>query len=69
MSAAFRVYDIEAIHKAVKRQDVVPAIRRAFVDHWRGEVVSALPAQLLFENPPGDCHIKSGYFRGSKVLR
>ena len=44
------------------------ATAEAIIRHDRGEVVSPHPGQLLFQHPPGDCHIKYGYFREGPVF-
>lgn len=38
------------------------AVRDALIRHAQGQVVSPSPGQLLFSDPPGDCHIKYGRF-------
>ena len=56
------VFDLDQIRASLAREDVLVAVREAFVRHARGEVVSPVPGQLLFNDPPGDCHIKYGRF-------
>ena len=47
---------------------VIAAVRAAFIGHARGAYVVAPPGQLLFESPPGDCHIKYGYAKDGPVF-
>ena len=42
---------------------VIEAVRAALIEHAQGGVVSPPPGQLVFDHPPGDCHIKFGRFR------
>ena len=56
------VFDLDQIRASLVRDDILAAVREAFVRHARGEVVSPVPGQLLFNDPPGDCHIKYGRF-------
>lgn len=61
-------FDLEAIRPVVVEDDVIAAVRDAYLAQARSEVVSPLPGQLLFEDPPGDCHLKYGYLRGAPVF-
>ncbi len=47
---------------------VMAAVRAAFIGHARGEYIVAPPGQLLFDAPPGDCHIKYGYAKSGPVF-
>ena len=47
---------------------VMAAVSAAFIGHARGEYVVAPPGQLLFDAPPGDCHIKYGYAKSGPVF-
>jgi ornithine cyclodeaminase len=47
------------------RPRVIEAVRQALIAHTRGQVQSPMPGQLLFTDPPGDCHIKYGHAHGS----
>lgn len=61
-------FDLETIRPVVVERDVIAAVRDAYVTHARGEVVSPVPGQLLFDDPPGDCHLKYGYLRTAPVF-
>ncbi|GFR77281.1 threonine dehydratase [Elysia marginata] len=39
-------------------------MEKAFIDYSQGNSVVPPVAELLFENPPGDVHIKYGYIKG-----
>jgi ornithine cyclodeaminase len=57
----------DEIRSAVDRVDVVGLVERGFVAYSRGEVVVPPVGELLFEQPPGECHIKYGYIRGDDL--
>jgi ornithine cyclodeaminase/alanine dehydrogenase-like protein (mu-crystallin family) len=56
-----QVIKLEKIKKILESVDVLTAIEKAFVDYSQGKVRSAPVSELIFDNPPGDVHIKSGY--------
>ncbi len=43
--------------------DIIPAIEDGFVAYSNGRTVVPPVAELLFDNPPGDVHIKYGYIK------
>lgn len=47
---------------------VIEATKAGLVRHAQGGVISPIPGQLVFENPPGDCHIKFGRFRDAPIF-
>jgi len=58
------IVDLGRIEQALERVDVVDLIERGFVAYSRGQVVVPPVGELLFDEPPGDVHIKYGYIRG-----
>lgn len=62
------VYGLSELRTALLRKDMLHAVEQALISHSQGRVVAPPPGVLLFENPPGDCHIKSGYMRGGSVF-
>jgi len=62
------VYGLSELRTALLRKDMLHAVEQALISHSQGCVVAPPPGVLLFENPPGDCHIKSGYVRGGSVF-
>jgi len=44
--------------------DVVKAMEKGFISYSKGEAVVPPVGELIFENPPGDTHIKYGYIQG-----
>lgn len=60
MATIIKLQDILAI---VKNIDVVGAMKEAFVQYSNGNTVVPPVAELLFEKPKGDTHIKYGYIK------
>lgn len=58
-----RVHRREQIEAVLPGIDLVGIIEEGFVRYSRGEVVVPPVGELLFDNPPGDVHIKYGYIR------
>ena len=54
---------LDRIKKALKAVDVVQAIEEGFILYSRGRVVVPPVGEMIFENPPGDVHIKYGYIK------
>jgi len=57
------VIELEDIKKALVSVDVVAAMEKGFVQYSNGKVVVPPVGELIFENPPGDVHIKYGYVK------
>lgn len=51
------------IKEALKAFDPIPLIEEGFAAYSRGEVVVPPVGEMIFEDPPGDVHIKYGYIR------
>jgi ornithine cyclodeaminase len=58
------IFDLAQIKTALERVDVTKAIEEGFVAYSRGEVVVPPVGELVFQDPPGDVHIKYGYVKG-----
>jgi len=61
------VVPLAEIKKALEGVDPLPLIEAGFVAYSRGRSVVPPVGELVFEDPPGDVHIKYGYIRGGKV--
>jgi ornithine cyclodeaminase len=55
------IFNLEQIKQALQQVDVTDAIEQGFVAYSKGEVVVPPVGELIFEDPPGDVHIKYGY--------
>lgn len=60
-----KIFGLEEIREALKTFDPVQAIEEGFVIYSQGKTVVPPVAELLFENPPGEVHIKYGYIIGN----
>lgn len=56
----------DEIREALSGVDPVPLIEEGFAAYSRGEVVVPPVGEMIFENPPGDVHIKYGYIKGDE---
>ena len=61
MSSKF--YTKEQILKTLKNINLLESIEKGFVEYSRGNSVVPPVGELLFEEPPGDVHIKYGYIK------
>jgi ornithine cyclodeaminase len=57
------IFDRAQIEDALQKVDVTTAIEHGFVAYSRGRVVVPPVGELVFEDPPGDVHIKYGYIK------
>lgn len=57
------IFNREQIEGALERVDVKAAIEEGFVAYSEGKVVVPPVGELLFDDPPGDVHIKYGYIK------
>ncbi|MGY1920043.1 ornithine cyclodeaminase [Pseudomonas tolaasii] len=62
------VYGLSELRTALLRKDMLQAVEQALISHADGRIVAPPPGVLLFENPPGDCHIKAGYAKDGSVF-
>jgi ornithine cyclodeaminase len=58
------VVPLSEIKKALTAVDPVPLIEEGFAAYSRGEAVVPPVGELVFDDPPGDVHIKYGYVKG-----
>ncbi len=61
------VVPLPEIKKALASIDPLPLIEAGFVAYSRGQVVVPPVGELVFEDPPGDVHIKYGYVKGGDI--
>jgi ornithine cyclodeaminase len=57
------VVPLAEIEKALGSIDPLPLIEEGFVAYSRGEVVVPPIGEMIFDDPPGDVHIKYGFIR------
>lgn len=56
---------IDQIKEALRSVDLMPAIETGFAAYSAGKAVVPPVGELLFDDPPGDVHIKYGYLMGN----
>lgn len=56
------------IERALHSVDVIAAMEAAFTAYSEGRAVVPPVGELLFEEPPGDAHIKYGYMTGDDAF-
>jgi len=61
-----RVATWDELERALTRVDLVAEMEAAFTAFSEGRAVVPPPGELLFDDPPGEVHIKSGYVRGEE---
>ncbi len=57
------IIDLKTIKSIVEKVDVVTAMKEGFIQYSNGNAVVPPVGELLFEDPPGDVHIKYGYIK------
>lgn len=60
------IVTLAQIKRALDPAKVFAAIEHGFAQYSAGEVVVPPVGELLFDDPPGDVHIKYGYIRGDE---
>lgn len=63
-----KVFGLDEIRSVIATIDLTSAIEAGFVAYSEGKVVVPPVGELLFDEPPGDTHIKYGYVRGDGVF-
>ncbi len=61
------VVTLAEIKAALAAIDPLPLIESGFAAYSRGEAVVPPVGELVFDDPPGDVHIKYGYIKGGDV--
>ena len=56
-----KIYDLAQIKSVLKSIQVVQEIEKGFIAYSEGKAVIPPVGELIFEEPPGDTHIKYGY--------
>jgi hypothetical protein len=55
------------IREAARTVDALSLIEQGFVAYSQGRVVVPPVAEMIFDDPPGEVHIKYGYIKGDDV--
>ncbi|MCK4821906.1 ornithine cyclodeaminase family protein, partial [bacterium] len=59
-----KIFRLTEIKEVLNNLDPINAIEKGFVAYSRGQVIVPPVGEMIFENPPGDVHIKYGYIIG-----
>ncbi|MHA2501008.1 MAG: ornithine cyclodeaminase family protein, partial [Candidatus Hodarchaeales archaeon] len=59
-----KIINLKEINEALKKIDVVQSIEEGFVAYSQGKVVVPPVGEMIFQDPPGDVHIKYGFIEG-----
>ncbi|MFX1537634.1 MAG: ornithine cyclodeaminase family protein [Promethearchaeota archaeon] len=59
-----RVVNLDKIKEVLQTIDPIQKIEDGFVAYSQGKVVVPPIGEMIFENPPGDVHIKYGFIKG-----
>jgi len=59
-----QIVDLDQIKNALRSIDLLPAIEEGFAAYSLGQAVIPPVAEMLFDKPQGDVHIKYGYLKG-----
>lgn len=59
-----KIYTLDQIKHAIAGMNFSADIEKGFIAYSNGEVVVPPVGELIFEDPPGDTHIKYGYIKG-----
>jgi ornithine cyclodeaminase len=62
------ILTLDRIKDRLSGLDVIGAVEEGFVAYSQGRVVVPPVAEMIFEDPPGDVHIKYGYIKGDDVF-
>jgi len=57
------IFNLNQIKEALGNIDTIKSIEEGFVAYSQGKVVVPPIGELIFDNPPGDTHIKYGYIK------
>jgi len=60
------ILHLDQIKSCLKKVDLIPLIEEGFVAYSEGRSVVPPVGELIFEDPPGDTHIKYGYIRNQE---
>jgi ornithine cyclodeaminase len=58
------IYTLEQIKSVVETMSFSTQIEQGFIAYSNGQVVVPPVGELIFDDPPGDTHIKYGYIKG-----
>ncbi|QRM46576.1 ornithine cyclodeaminase family protein [Rhizobium sp. BG4] len=66
MTSSARLFSLEEIRSRLTAINPVVCVEEAFRAFSAGNAIVPAPGELIFDNPPGDVHIKYGYIGGGE---
>ncbi|MFW9990827.1 MAG: ornithine cyclodeaminase family protein [Candidatus Odinarchaeota archaeon] len=57
------IVKLDQIKEILENIDPIKEIEEGFIAYSQGKVVVPPVGEMIFENPPGDCHIKYGFIK------
>lgn len=61
------IHTLQEITKAISGVNLTPYIEQGFIAYSNNEVIVPPVGELIFDNPPGDTHIKYGFIKGDDI--
>ncbi|MFX1283079.1 MAG: ornithine cyclodeaminase family protein [Promethearchaeota archaeon] len=58
------IIKLDQIKEILEKIDPLKLIEEGFIAYSQGKVIVPPVGEMIFEDPPGDCHIKYGYIKG-----
>ncbi|MFX1300522.1 MAG: ornithine cyclodeaminase family protein, partial [Promethearchaeota archaeon] len=59
-----KIVELNQIKQVLGKIDPLALIEEGFIAYSQGKVVVPPVGEMIFKDPPGDCHIKYGYIKG-----
>lgn len=61
-----KTFNLNQIRKALSSIDVTGVVEEGFIAYSKGKVVVPPVGEMIFEDPPGEVHIKYGYIKNDE---
>jgi len=61
------IHNLQEIKKAISGVNLTPFIEQGFISYSQNKVIVPPVGELIFDDPPGDTHIKYGYIKGDEI--
>lgn len=58
------IIELDHIKKILQKIDPLKLIEDGFIAYSQGKVIVPPVGEMIFDDPPGDCHIKYGFIKG-----
>lgn len=58
-----QIFTLDQIQEALKKVDVTKVVEEGFVAYSQGKVIVPPVGEMIFEDPPGEAHIKYGFIK------